>query len=479
MHANSRLLVAALLLLPASLASAQDDGGDDVTRVSVNANGSTYLTLGDSITRVSIASADIADVAAFPPDQVLITGKRVGLTTATVWYGKDSIEVLRIEVTHPVNEIRTALRKAIPNGVDLDVRQAGTALVLTGSVPGADDVARAEQIALAFADQNGDARVINLITVQGDQQIQLQVSFAEVSRSQLRKVGLNFWASKGVDSGGLIAPTTALADLPVDSDLQGGAALPLVSAPLSGAFGAIFSSTIGDFPFSAALSLLSNRGYARVLAEPTLVAMSGETASFLAGGEFPIPLPQTLGQITVDYKKFGIQLEFTPTVVGDTIQLDVDVTVSDIDFSLGLSLASVTVPGLTSRHAKSTVRIKDGQSFVIAGLLSDRVRSSTNKVPGLGNIPVLGALFTSTEYRRDETELLIVVTAHRVRPTTERPELPGERDTQDPSDLELFLHFPIGQHESQPSDDEGDVAPEAEGEARGRVVPAGAVGFKR
>jgi pilus assembly protein CpaC len=311
-----------------------------------------------------------------------------------------------------------------------------------------------------------------------------------VSRSSLRQIGFNFWskdlsASSGNGyAGGILAPTNGLGEVAPEAsgtaDVGGlnhlptgfndmgqpvSSAVPLLAAPLGGTFGFIFSSTLGGFPFSAALSLLSNRGYARTLAEPTLVAMSGKTASFLAGGEFPVPLPQSLGQIAVEYRKFGIQLSFTPTVSGDDIQLDLGVTVSDIDPSLGVRLASTQVPGLRERHSQTTVRLRDGQSFVVAGLLSDEVRSTVDKVPWLGDVPILGALFRSSSYRRDETELLVVVTARRVQPLDERPRLPGETTRTDPGDLELFL---LGRHDSRPSPAES--APRR---------PAGAVGFAR
>src|SRR5262249_11635260 len=153
---------------------------------------------------------------------------------------------------------------------------------------------------------------------------------------------------------------------------------------------------------------------------------SGQPASFLAGGEFPVPMPQALGQVGIDYRKFGIQLQFVPTVVGRDIQLKMAATVSDIDFTLGIRILAVTVPGLTERHSETTVRLQDGASFAIAGLLSDKVRSQVDKVPALGDLPVLGMLFRSTSYRREESELLVVVTAHLVRPNGEKPLLPGE-----------------------------------------------------
>src|SRR5262249_11739530 len=280
-----------------------------------------------------------------------------------------------------------------------------------------------------------------------DQQVQLEVSFAEVSRSALRQMGLNFW-HRGTDPthlSSIFAPTTQPSTV-----TGGGASNPAVGGELppltpcgtqviipavQAAFSPLYAlGNDTDFPFAAALPVLSNNGYARSLAEPTLVALSGHEANFLAGGEFPLPLPQALGQVVIEFKKFGIQLNFVPTVVRDTIQLKLAATVSDLDFSLGIKLASVTVPGLTDRHSATTVRLPDRQSFAIAGLLSDKVRSNVDKVPGLGDLPVLGALFRSTSYRREETELLVVVTARLVRPQNERPALPGEGVQADPSD---------------------------------------------
>jgi pilus assembly protein CpaC len=217
---------------------------------------------------------------------------------------------------------------------------------------------------------------------------------------------------------------------------------------------------------------MSSRGYARTLAEPTLVSLSGKTASFLAGGEFPIPMPQGLGQIGVEFRKFGIQLEFTPTVMGDNIQLKLAMTVSDVNPAIGVKMEGASVPGLTERHSQTTVRMRDGQSFVIAGLLSDRVRSTLDKVPGFGDLPILGSLFRSSSYQREETELLVVVTAHRVRALSEKPNLPGEHTVSDPSDLELFL---LGKYESI---DDGHKRPQKP-TSSSRKQPVGAVGFSR
>jgi len=448
--------------------------GQEVQKVRVDAASSITLSMDKSIRRVSVGSSDIADIAAFPPDQLLVTGKKPGQTTATVWLERGMV-IVQVDVTYPLDAMQRGIEAAIPDG-DVKVKAVGGSIILTGNVSSAEDIDRAEKVVAGIADGvGGTPSVVNMLTVPGDQQVQLEVSFAEVSRSSLREIGVNFWANKTYATsgaaGGLLAPSNGLAEVSPQLDNQADLAqlnhghadaVPLLKSPLTGAFGAIFSSTLGGFPFSAAVSLLSSKGYARTLAEPTLVAMSGKSASFLAGGEFPIPLPQSLGQIGVEYRKFGIQLEFTPTIIGKDIQLDLAVTASDIDPTLGIRLAGTNVPGLTERHSQTSIRLRDGQSFVIAGLLSDRVRSTVDKVPLLGELPLLGTLFRSSAYRREESELLVVVTAHRVRPLNKRPKLPGEDDTVDPSDLELFF---LGSSEPL--------------RGKGRAKPAGAVGFKR
>jgi pilus assembly protein CpaC len=496
---RSELLIATLACAaaaPVALAPAVAVADQAKDPLEVAVGSSLHQRLGKSISRVVVGDSAIASVTAFDPDQLLISGVRPGHTTATVWVGGEA-RVLEIDVGWPVDAMRAALRKALPGGDKLDVESAGAAILLSGRVDTAEELARAEQIVRGIAAgvyAGGEPTVVNAMTLTGAHQVQLEVAFAEVSRTSLREIGFNFWSknyfrSSGAGfAGGVLSPGTGLEStspqLAGNSDL--GAlnhqdsgfgtdglpltdAVPIVSAPLSGAFGFVFSSTLGGFPFSAALSLMSSRGYARTLAEPTLVAMSGKSASFLAGGEFPVPLPQGLGQVGVDYRKFGIQLSFTPTVAGDEIQLDLGVTVSDVDPSLGVTLANTRVPGLRERHSQTTIRLLDGQSFVVAGLLSDEVRSTVDKVPLLGDLPVLGALFKSSAYRRAETELLVVVTAHLVQPLDERPPLPGESTIVDPGDVELFL---LHRHESLTG---GDSEPRRKRE----VKPAGAVGFAR
>jgi pilus assembly protein CpaC len=199
---------------------------------------------------------------------------------------------------------------------------------------------------------------------------------------------------------------------------------------------------MGDFPLAGILSLLEGRGLAKVLAEPTLVTLTGQEARFLAGGEIPIPLSSTFGSVQVEWKKFGIILRFTPTVIaGTTVNLKLAAEVSDLDPNLAVTIGGTTIPGLTSRQSETTVRLGDGQSFAIAGLLSDQVRSQIDRVPVLGSIPILGALFRSTSFQKNETELLVVVTARLVQPLAPHdvPPLPTEYEQNDPTDFALFL----------------------------------------
>ncbi len=467
-----RILATVVLFLPA-IAAAQTESKPIVVEI----GSSHHLRLGSVIQRVSVGATDIADVAPFPPDQILVTGKRIGNTTVTVWFRSDDVNIYSIRVIYPVSAMNDALARAIPDAKDLKANALGQTVVLSGEVASVADVEAAEAIVRGAS--TADIQLVNRLKVVGEHQVQLEVSFAEVSRSALKEIGVNLWTKdkNGKFSGGLLSPGTGPTGLITSISAGGGVdtlnnanGLPIIQTPFSGAFGAVFATAAdSSFPFTAALSVLSERGYARTLSEPTLVALSGQAATLLAGGEFPIPMPQSLGQTGIEYKKFGVQLTFVPTVVGSTIQLKLAASVSDIDFALGVRLASVTVPGLTSRQSETTVRLRDGESFAIAGLLSDRVRSSVDKIPGLGDLPVLGLLFRSTSYRREETELLVVVTAHLVTPQGDKPVLPGEDTLADPSDLELFL---LGSIESKEASD-----PRLHPHRRSR--PAGPVGFAR
>ena len=408
--------------------------------VELEAGQNRLLRITLPVARVSVADPAVADVAVYTHTQLLITAKGVGDTFLTLWDRNERSLVLSLHVRRNLDALRKQLKDLFP-GEPVTAVAAGDLVVLTGEVSDVRIPERVAEVAKLHS-----ARIANLLHVRGNQQVQLEVKFAEVTRGGLREMGANWFHQAGDRVAGLSSANVPsgsfqnrLPNIIPGTDTPG---LPAVqSAPFGNAF-SLFFSGLGQFPFSAILSLLEQRSLAKTLAEPTLVAMTGQEARFLAGGEFPVPLSTGLGSVSVDYKKFGIQLKFLPTVLSDgLVNLHLLAEVSEVDPSLGITLGGFSVPGLTSRQSETTVRLRDGQNFVIAGLLSDRVRSTVAKIPVLGDIPVLGALFRSTQWRRDESELLVLVTVHLVTPLApnEAPHMPGDHEVNDPGDFELFL----------------------------------------
>ena len=399
------------------------------------------LHTSSKVVRVSVADPNVADVQVVTPQQILVTAKAVGYTHLIVWGANEEPLVMAVSCSRNLDELRAQFKELFP-GENIHVSAISDLVVLSGTVSDLRLPARAAEVAALHSE-----RLANLIQVTGDQQVQLDVRFAEVSRGGLRKSGVNFlWRDS---QRGHVAGISTSSN-PPGQYLRGipgtgtdAPAPPSVPGPDAGdAFNLFFSTGLSSFPFSAILSILAEEGLAKTLAEPTLVALSGQEAQFHAGGEVPILSGQGLGSVSVDYKKFGVQLKFTPTVLSDrNMSLKLGIEVSELDASAGVVVSGFLVPGFRTRSSDTTVRLRDGQSFAIAGLLSDATRSSVSKVPGLGDLPILGALFRSTAYQRDETELLMVVTAHLVRPLQpdDVPPLPGEDEFNDPNDFELFL----------------------------------------
>ncbi len=436
------------------------------------------LMLSEDIGRVAVANPNVADLKVVTPRQLLLTAKSAGDTDLTLWDKANKPLVVTLHVTRNLDALRAQIRKLFPNE-DIHLSSAGDLVVLSGTVSDVRIPERVAEVARLHSKE-----VANLLQVKGDQQVQLEVHFAEVSRSALREMGVN-WFDKsrtGIRVGGIAGPSTppgAFVNSGINNSIPGAGVLsptgqpPDLQAPqFSDAFSLFFSQNFSGFPVSVMLSLLESHGLAHVLAEPKLVTLSGQQAKFLAGGEIPIPITGGLGQVNVIWKKFGILLSFVPTVIGaDTIHLKMSTEVSQIDPTLSVTIAGSTVPGFSTRRSQTTVRLGDGQSFAIAGLLSERTRSQVDRIPLLGSLPILGALFRSTSYRRDETELLVVVTAHLARPLApkEAPPLPGS-SIRPPGDLELFL---LGwqQDPSSPGASGGSGSDVAE------VSPSGPYGF--
>ncbi len=447
-----------------------------VREMTLEAGQNRLLVLSDEIGRIAVADPTVADLKVITPTQVLLTAKGVGSTDLTLWTRANEPLVFALRVTRSLEGLRKQLKELFP-GENVGISTAGDLVVLTGEV---SDVRMPERIA-EVARLHSD-KVANLVKVSGDQQVQLQVRFAEISREGLRQLGVNLFheAKDSRRVGGVFGPNTFPGDflntsqnpaIPATGP-RGRAAPgqpPDVPNPAFARTFNFFLSGFGAFPLSGIVSLLEGRGLAKILAEPSLVTLTGQEARFLAGGEIPIPLTSTFGSTQVEWKKFGIILRFTPTVIGaTTINLKLAAEVSDLDPNLAVTIGGTTIPGLSSRQSETTVRLGDGQSFAIAGLLSDQVRSQIDRVPLLGSLPILGALFRSTSYQKNETELLVVVTARLAEPLAPHdvPPLPTEYERADPTDLGLFL---LGL--------EGGATQPAE---RGRAPqPPGATGFER
>jgi pilus assembly protein CpaC len=441
------------------------------------------LQLSEKVIRIAVADPTVADVQAVTEDQVLITAKSVGNTNLTMWNTSNKPLVISVICTRNLDQLRGQLQRLFP-GEPIVVGSAGELVILSGTVSDLRVPARAAELASLYSD-----KLANQIEVSGDQQVELEVRFAEVSRSGLRKLGLNYLWQDGARGyvGGVATPSTQAGQyLGGANNLlvpgTGGSGPPLVPAPSANqAFNLFFSTGLSKFPFSTVLSILSQEGLAKTLAEPTLVALSGQEASFHAGGEVPILIARQLGEVSVEYKKFGVRLQFTPTVLGKRmISAKIAVEVSEPDPTAGATLGGFNIPGFRTRSSETTVRIADGQSFAIGGLLSDNIRSTVHKIPVLGDVPILGMLFRSTAFQREETELMVVVRARLVRPLDgdQVSPLPGEDELTDPTDFELFM---LGQIEPRKQDRKRRAAPviHRAQSATPSFGPTGPIGFVR
>jgi pilus assembly protein CpaC len=438
------------------------------------------LVLTEPIGRVSVADPRVADLKVITPVQLLLTSKGVGTTDLTLWNKRDEPLVLALQVTRNLDRLKTQLAELFPDE-KITVSAAGDLVVLSGEVSDVRVPERAAEVAQLHAE-----KVANLIKVVGNQQVQLEVKFAEVSRSGLRNLGFNFFHQDagGRFVGGITNPGQTPDGFASGVPGTGGALTPPVQVAPGGGF-SIFFSGLPNFPFSAIMNILEQSGLAKMLAEPTLVALSGQEAKFLVGGEFPVPMSSSLGAISVLWKKFGIILNFTPTVIADgALHLKLSTEVSDVDPTRSVTIGGISIPGLTSRQSETTVRMADGQSFAIAGLLSDKIQSTVSKIPLLGDIPILGALFRSVSYQRNETELLVVVTAHLAKPVAphDAPHLPTENELNDPNDIQLFLFGSVGG--GHPDDSGGTMKEASRDRTPVRTAlkdrgPSGEIGFIR
>ena len=421
--------VAAASALPAGNAPMVDAHSGIVMNVPVNK--SQTLRLDRPFAKAVIGNDDIADVMPTSISSIYVQGKAIGSTNLTILDRRGAlVAVIDVVVGPDADGLKRQLRDLLPNE-HIGVTVSNDALVLDGHVSSAGAAERAATIAETYAPK----KVANLTTVDQPQQVLLEVRFAEMSRGTVKQLGIsNITFFKNA----LLGVTTAT-DTPKVISPNGGVTVPAIN-PTSNPFSAI-ANLLGP-GISVKIDALEQQGLIHTLAQPNLVALSGESASFLAGGEFPVPTGvDAFGRLSIEFKQFGVSLAFVPTIVGDgLINLSVAPEVSSLDPGAGIQLSGFQIPGLKVRRAKTALELRDGEAFAMAGLIQSDFNDTVKAIPLLGRIPVLGALFRSTYFNRNETELVIVVTPHIVRPV--RPSqiaLPTDRVRQ-PSDVDILLN---------------------------------------
>ncbi|HQU69458.1 MAG TPA: type II and III secretion system protein family protein [Albidovulum sp.] len=414
--------------------------GSVASALSVPMNRAVVVESDQPFAELSIANPGIADISTLSDKSIYVLGKAPGRTTLTLLAPDGKlITNVDVQVTLDVAEFKERLQQILP-GEKIEVRTANDGIVLSGVVSSTAKLDRA----LDLAERYAPGRVSNLMNVGGVQQVMLKVRFAEMSRSVTKQLQAgvtadvntsNLLGLVGTGSGNITPtatpnPATGLPGL-----------VTTVSPNGANAGQALFGFSAGAVQFNVMLEALESRGLVRTLAEPNLTALSGQEAKFLAGGEVPIPVRSDNNSVTVDYKPFGVELSFTPTVVdGDIINLQLNAAVSGIDPTVTTDVGNgIVLTGFKRRETESTVEMRDGESFAIAGLLQDDFTDLSSQVPWLGDIPILGALFRSADYRRNQSELVIIVTPHLVSPTRgEALALPTDR-VKPPTEAELFL----------------------------------------
>ncbi|WP_419815145.1 type II and III secretion system protein family protein [Glacieibacterium sp.] len=395
--------------------------GQSGAAVAIPLGKSQLVRAARPFSRAMIGNQEIADVLPINGDTVYVLGKKLGSTNLTLYDRSNNlVAVVDVMVGPDAASLQRLLGSLLP-GEPIQVRAANDSLLIEGTVSNAVMADRAARVADSYA----PGKVINLLGLNSPQQVLLEVRFSEMRRGTVKQLGIR---TLSLSNSGNFGSNTG--DV-VPSNNFG---------TIGGSFG------IGPVNINLALDALEEKGLVTTLAQPNLIALSGETASFLAGGEFPVPVASTAGTtgsiptITVEFKQFGVSLAFTPTVLADgMVNLIVAPEVSAIDPSASLILNGISIPGLRTRRARTTLELRDGQSFAIAGLVSTEFNNTARQVPLLADIPILGALFRSTSFNKAETELVITVTPHLIRPVAPAAlALPTDR-VQPASEPDQFL----------------------------------------
>lgn len=449
---------------------------------------SRVVTVITPANRVSVANPDVADIVVISPTELYVLGKDLGTTNVLLWdHSSHLIGAINVEVQHDLDSLKRKFAELLP-GQPIEVRAAQRSIVLSGRVSDVEAMNAATRIAATYLAQVQTAKkteqfqqagqskredksvgeVINLLQVGGAQQVMLEIKVAEINRTEVKRLdaqfnsiarGLGNFNIGGVNGGATFPPALFVPN---------NAKAPVFSTPLSSGypqqpFGpaiteflpttqtiqnqGLFASFLSkNFLFNLALDAAKEQGLARILAEPTLTTLSGQEATFLSGGEFPIPVPQGLNTVTIVFKQFGVQVKFLPVVLNSGhINLTLNVSVSELETGNTVSLSlpgtasNFIIPSLSERSATGVVELSDGQTIGLAGMLHETTRSLVTKFPGLGSIPVLGALFSSQNYQKGETELVILVTPRLARPLPAgKIRMPTDAYVE-PTDTDFFL----------------------------------------
>lgn len=435
---------------PAQAQSGRDawqSEGEPVRHVTVTLNKSRTFRLDKAFATAVVGSPDIADVLPLTDRSLYVQGKKIGTTNVSVYDpAMTLVGILDVEVALDERNLQEKIESTTGTH-GIRVSSSNGQVVLSGQAADAVAADRALLVAKALS-PNG---VINAMSIAPSQQVLLKVRFLEATRTAGRQLGVNWFAGNASGTAGVNTGQGGLANSTPTNATPGGLTLIQSAGTLAGTATAPFGTALANVinrngaSIDVLITALETQGLVRRLAEPNLMALSGDTAKFLAGGEFPVPIASTSANgivtPTIDFKPFGVQLSFTPTVLAKgIINLRIAPEVSELDFANAVTISGTTIPSLVTRNAVTTVELRDGQSFAIAGLLqADNIRNR-NQIPWLGSVPVLGQLFSSTSYQKDETDLVIIVTPQLVQPAAPGQRLATPLDDRLPSnDVDFFL----------------------------------------
>lgn len=439
---------------------------NDVQRVKVVVNKSRTFKVDTAFATIVAGSPDIVDVKSLSDHMIYVQGKQTGTTNVILFDSSmKQIGILDVEVVIDTGNLQQNIRSST-GGQGIRVSASEGQVVLSGTAADAVVAERAMAIATSTVAKGGV--VVNAMSVAAPQQVMLEVRFLEVNRDAGRNLGVNLYAANAngtnVGNTGLGAATAGRQPIGGVNGAVGSP--PTGSLPVLGTIGTLVGTAggVSPTPFGSLLtsiirtsnggsvdlliSALETKGLARRLAEPNLTTLSGDSARFLAGGEFPVPVASTAGTaglvptVTIEFKKFGVELAFVPTVLSrGVINLRVEPSVSELDFSNAVQIAGTVIPALSRRDARTTVELRDGQSFAIAGLLQTRNRQDVSQLPWIGSVPVIGSLFSSKSYQQQETDLVIIVTPRLVAPAAPGQQLASPLDSRLPAnDVDFFLN---------------------------------------